>query len=184
MSTSERYPITVRPGSADDLNAIAAFDHSYSTDYVWQMDHRDEDNQINITFRQVRLPRSVRVAYPRDLETLAAEWQGRRLFIVAEARGDVHGYLTVADSAVSGTGWVSEFAVERKVRRQGLGTVLITSAAHWARKAKLQRLIVEVQSKNYPAISFCQKHGFAFCGYNDRYFVNQDIALFFGLSLK
>ena len=42
MSASERFPITVRPVVADDLAAIAAFDHSYSTDYVWQMDHRDE----------------------------------------------------------------------------------------------------------------------------------------------
>ncbi len=182
--SSERFPITVRPGTAGDLTAIATFDHSYSTDYVWQMDHRDEDNQINVTFRQVRLPRSVRVAYPRDVETLAAEWQARRLFIVAESRGEPHGYLTVAEGAVNGTGWVSEFAVERKMRRQGLGTVLMTSAVHWARKAKLGRLFVEAQSKNYPAISFCQKHGFVFCGYNDRYFANQDIALFFGMSLK
>jgi GNAT superfamily N-acetyltransferase len=182
--SSERLPITVRPATADDIAAITAFDHSYSTDYVWQMDHREEDNQINVIFRQVRLPRSVRVAYPREIESLAAGWQKRRLFIVAESRGEVHGYLSVAEGAVSGAGWIAEFAVERKMRRQGLGTVLITSAVHWARKAKLQRLVVEVQSKNYPAISFCQKHGFAFCGYNDRYFANQDIALFFGMSLK
>ena len=182
--SSERLPITVRPAAADDIAAITAFDHSYSTDYVWQMDHREEDNQIAVIFRQVRLPRSVRVAYPREVESLAAEWQSRRLFIVAESRGEVHGYLSVAEGAVRGAGWIAEFAVERKMRRQGLGTVLISSAAHWARKAKLQRLVVEVQSKNYPAISFCQKHGFAFCGYNDRYFANQDIALFFGMSLK
>lgn len=182
--SSERLPITVRPATAGDIAAIVAFDHSYSTDYVWQMDHREEDNQINVIFRQVRLPRSVRVAYPREVESLAAGWQSRRLFIVAESRGEAHGYLSVADGAVGGTGWIAEFAVERKMRRQGLGTVLITSAVHWARKAKLQRLVVEVQSKNYPAISFCQKHGFAFCGYNDRYFANQDIALFFGMSLK
>ncbi len=182
--SSERLPITVRPATADDIAAIISFDHSYSTDYVWQMDHRDEDNQINVTFRQVRLPRSVRVAYPREVESLAAEWQSRRLFIVAESRGEAHGYLSLAEGAVNSTGWIAEFAVERKMRRQGLGTVLITSAVHWARKAKFQRLVVEVQSKNYPAISFCQKHGFAFCGYNDRYFANQDIALFFGMSLK
>ncbi|MEK7785140.1 MAG: GNAT family N-acetyltransferase [Chloroflexota bacterium] len=182
--SSERLPITVRPATAGDIAAIVAFDHSYSTDYVWQMDHREEDNQINVTFRQVRLPRSVRVAYPREAASLTAEWQSRRLFIVAESRGEAHGYLSVADGVVSGAGWIAEFAVERKMRRQGLGTVLITSAIHWARKAKLQRLVVEVQSKNYPAICFCQKHGFAFCGYNDRYFANQDIALFFGMSLK
>jgi hypothetical protein len=40
-----------------------------------------------------------------------------------------------------------------------------------------------MQTKNYPAISFCQKHGMTFCGFNDRHFANQDIALFFALAL-
>ena len=41
-----------------------------------------------------------------------------------------------------------------------------------------------MQSKNYPAISFAQKQGLAFCGYNDRYYASQDVALFFGMTLK
>ena len=36
-----------------------------------------------------------------------------------------------------------------------------------------------VQSKNYPAIQFLQKHGFKFCGYNERYYRSRDIALYF-----
>ena len=184
MSTSDRLPITVRPATQDDLPRLVAFDHSYSTDYVWQMDRREEENQINAIFRQVRLPRSVRVMYPREVESLAETWSKRRLFLVAEARGEAQGYLSVVDGLIPHTGWIIEFAVERRMRRQGLGTVLVTSAVHWARKAKLNRLIIETQSKNYPAICFCQKHGFTFCGYSDQYFANQDIALFFGMSLK
>jgi hypothetical protein len=41
-----------------------------------------------------------------------------------------------------------------------------------------------MQSKNYPAIAFCKKQGMAYCGYSDRYYANQDIALFFGLHLR
>ena len=184
MSDSDRLPITVRPATQDDLPRLVAFDHSYSTDYVWQMDRREEENQINAIFRQVRLPRSVRVMYPREVESLTKTWSQRRLFIVAESRGEAHGYLGLMDGLIPHTGWITDLAVERRVRRQGLGTVLVTSAVHWARKAKLTRLIVETQSKNYPAICFCQKHGFTFCGYNDQHFANQDIALFFGMSLK
>jgi len=184
MSSSERLPIIVRPATPDDIQRLTAFDHSYSTDYVWQMDRREEENQINAIFRQVRLPRPVRVMYPREVEALTETWGGRRLFIVAESRGEVQGYLSVADGLSPNTGWIAEFAIERRLRRQGIGTVLITSAVHWARKAKFQRLIVETQSKNYPAICFCQKHGFTFCGYSDQYFANQDIALFFGMFLK
>lgn len=183
MPASKRLPIAVRPARSSDIDELAAFDHSYSTDYVWQVDVREEKGQVATTFRQARLPRSVRVLYPRDAETLAAVWTHRRLFIVAEVEEQVRGYLSVMEGTMIDTGWVAEFAVERKVRRQGIGTALVSSAVDWSRKVGLRRLIVEVQSKNYPAICFCQKHGFAFCGYNDVYFANQDIALFFGMTL-
>ncbi|MBM4421970.1 MAG: GNAT family N-acetyltransferase [Chloroflexi bacterium] len=183
MPSANRIPVVVRPARADDIRTLATFDHSYSTDYVWQVEVREEQGQITAGFRQARLPRSVRVLYPRDAETLAAVWTQRRLFIVAEIEDQVRGYLSVMEATVNDTGWVAEFAVERKVRRQGIGAVLVASAVDWARAVDLRRLLVEVQSKNYPAICFCQKHGFTFCGYNDRYFANQDIALFFGISL-
>jgi hypothetical protein len=37
-----------------------------------------------------------------------------------------------------------------------------------------------MQTKNYPAIQFARAQGFVFCGFNDHYYMNQDIALFFG----
>lgn len=184
MPTVERLPVAVRPANSDDINVITAFDHSYSTDYVWQMDLREEHNQINTTFRQIRLPRSVRVMYPRSRDSIRDIWTTRRLFIVAEVDRQVRGYLSVAEATVEHVGWVAEFAVERKSRRGGIGSALIASAADWAQRAGMRRLLVEVQTKNYPAICFCQKHGFAFCGYNDHHFANQDIALYFGMSLK
>ena len=184
MPAPKRLPIVVRPAHADDIHLLANFDHSYSTDYVWQVDVREEPGRhTQVAFRQIRLPRSVRVMYPRDAEMLATLWTQRRLFIVAEVENQVRGYLSVMDGTMNDTGWVAEFAVERKVRRQGVGTALISSAVDWGRQAGLRRLLIEVQSKNYPAICFCQKHGLAFCGYNDLYFANQDIALFFGISL-
>jgi hypothetical protein len=36
-----------------------------------------------------------------------------------------------------------------------------------------------MQSKNHPAMMLAQKYGYEFCGYNDRYYSNQDIALVF-----
>jgi hypothetical protein len=58
---------------------------------------------------------------------------------------------------------------------------MLQATVLWARKEKLRRLLVAVQTKNYPAIQFFIKSGFAFCGYNDRYYPNRDIALFFTL---
>jgi ribosomal protein S18 acetylase RimI-like enzyme len=44
--------------------------------------------------------------------------------------------------------------------------------------------MAEATTKIYPALSFYQKLGFRFCGFSDHYYVNQDIALFFVLTLR
>lgn len=176
--------VQVRPAASADLRHLTALDHGYSTDYVWQMDAREENEQTSITFRTVRLPRSMRVAFPRDSQQLLEAWNRRVCFLVAEEAGLLKGYLNLTFAAAPETGWIADFAVDRRFRRSGVGSVLLASAAHWARQNNLGRLIVETQSKNYPAICFAQKHGMAFCGYNDRYYPNQDVALFFGMVLK
>jgi ribosomal protein S18 acetylase RimI-like enzyme len=79
---------------------------------------------------------------------------------------------------------VADLVVAPEHRRQGIAARLLQAGAEWARKAGLSRLMVEAQTKNYPAICFLERQGFAFCGYNDRYYANQDIALFFSSSLR
>jgi len=176
--------IQVRPAGSADLPSLAALDPGYSTDYVWQMEARDESGQMLITFRPVRLPRPMRVMFPRDPQRLAEEWNRRVCFLVAEEDGHLKGYLNLTLAPTPEIGWISDYVVERRFRRSGIGSVLLTAAAHWAQQNNLKRLIIETQSKNYPAIRFAQKHGLAFCGYNDRYYPNQDVALFFGMVLK
>lgn len=178
--------IQVRAAVAEDLPRLAALDHGYSTDYVWQMDVRDDTaaGQIQVTFRPVRLPRPIRADTPSDAARLQAEWNRRVCFLVAEQAGVAKGYINLTLAPAAETAWVADYAVERRFRRAGVGTVLLTAAAQWARANRLKRLILEMQSKNYPAICFAQKHGLAFCGYNDRYYSNQDVALFFGMVLK
>jgi GNAT superfamily N-acetyltransferase len=178
--------IQVRAATPDDMARIVALDYGYSTDYVWQLDVRGDSGaeQIQVTFRTVRLPRPMRVSVPAEPERLASNWERRACRLVAEQDGHLKGFLTVALAPADDTAWIADCVVERRFRRSGVGSVLLRSAAHWSRTNNLKRLIVEMQSKNYPAICFAQKHGLAFCGYNDRYYANQDVALFFGMVLK
>jgi GNAT superfamily N-acetyltransferase len=178
--------VQVRPATLEDLPHLSAFDHGYSTDYVWQMELRDDAStgEIHAAFRPVRLPRPMRVNVAREPERLADEWNRRVCFLVAEQDGVVKGYLNLVLAPAADTGWVAECVVERRFRRAGVGSVLLAAGAQWSRANRLKRLILEMQSKNYPAICFAQKHGLAFCGYNDRYYPNQDVALYFGMALK
>jgi hypothetical protein len=43
--------------------------------------------------------------------------------------------------------------------------------------------MLEIPTRNVPAISFAAANGLAYCGYNDAYLDDHDIALFFGAAL-
>ena len=61
----------IRSAISSDIPWLMKLDHGYSTDHVWQMALRKEANEVAISFREVRLPRPMRVIYPRDYTTLA-----------------------------------------------------------------------------------------------------------------
>jgi GNAT superfamily N-acetyltransferase len=168
----------------DDIQACVALDHSYVTNRVWQMDAREQPDGVSVAFRSVRLPRDMRGSYPRHLEGLMACWERGEAVLVAENEGRIVGYLHLVVQASENTAWVRNLAVAPRLRRRGIGMALLQAAADWLRQQNAIRLLLEMTTKNYPAICFAQKLGFSFCGYNDRYYANQDIALFFAKSLR
>lgn len=174
----------IRPGEPKDLAPCGALDHSCSTDRVWQMENRMEGGALTISFRTVRLPREIKVNYPRQGNDLFAGWRRRDGFLVSEMDGEVCGYVALTAQPEHGLAWVGDLVVEPSRRRRGIGTTLLKAAAHWGRERNLVRLMTEVQTKNYPAIRFCQACGLSFSGYNDHYWPSEDIALFFTGKLR
>lgn len=175
--------LTVRSVMPSDYEICLSLDHSVSTDYVWQVSMDEVDGALNVVFRPARLPRSAKVLYPRIGDVLVESWQQHACFLVAQWGLDVVGYVNVREELAQETAWVADLTVDRSFRMQGIGTALLRGARQWALEHGLRRLIVETQTKNYPAIKFLQKRGLVFSGYNDLYYPNQDIAVFFGQSL-
>jgi GNAT superfamily N-acetyltransferase len=169
---------------ADDVRACTRLDHCYVTHHVWQMDGREQSDGVSVTFRRVRLPRVMRGRYPRSLDELLARWEQGEVVLLAEDEGWVAGYLHLVVQAGEGAAWARNLAVAPPLRRRGIGTALLQSAAEWLGQQNVGQLLLEMTTKNYPAICFAQKLGFSFCGYNDRYYANQDIVLFFAKSLR
>lgn len=174
----------IRPAEPKDLAPCGALDHSCTTDRVWQMENRVEGGAQTISFRTVRLPREIRVDYPRQGKDLLAGWRHRDGFLVSEIDGDVLGYVALTAQPENGIAWVGDLVVEPPKRRNGIGTTLLKAAAHWGRKRNLARLMLEVQTKNYPAIQFCYACGLTFSGYNEHHWPNDDIAVFFTGKLR
>src|SRR5215207_9955372 len=174
----------IRPAITNDLPRLMAMDHSCFSDYVWQLELRRDAGQVTSTFREVRLPRSVAVAYPRNPFSLADKWTSRDGMLVALHEGDPAGYLCAVEEHASAVAWVTDLVIIPERRRQGAASALLTAAQAWALERGVRRLILEMQSKNQPCIRLAQKFGYEFCGYNDQYYPTQDVALFFGRALK
>jgi len=176
--------LVLRPALMGDLRDCLEFDGTYTTDYVWQMETHAANGEINVTFRHVRLPRSMRVEYPRGVEALTADWRTRDAFLVAERDRQTLGYVSLSAHPAQRVAQIGDLVVRRSHRRSGVGSALIGAALRWARERDLKQIVVEVQTKNYPAISLLNKLGFSFCGFNDRHYLNQDIAVFFSRAVR
>lgn len=171
--------IEVRAANSTDIPILMSIDHGYSSEYTWQMEFFHEENEISIHYRDIRLPRSVRVEYPRSVSSLADTWTKRDGLLVATLDSLPVGYISMMLNIAPLTSWVTDVVVTPQLRRQGVGSVLLLAAQEWARQKQSRRIILEMQTKNHPAMQLAKKNGFDFCGYHDRYYANQDIALFF-----
>ena len=176
--------IEIRPAISADIPALIAIDHRYTSDNVWQMEIQQDESQIAISFREVRLPRSVRVDYPRSPGELADTWTQRSGLLVALLEGEPIGYASLMLELAPLTTWMTDLVVARRLRRQGIASALVLAAQEWAAQHDSHYLVLEMQTKNVPALKLVRKLGFDFCGYNDRYYKNHDIGLFFAKAVR
>jgi len=171
--------IEIRPAALSDLPLIIHMERSYHTSYVWQMDRLLEEGQVTINFREIRLPRSIRVENPRSPDSTLQSGDQKNGILVAVLDQEVVGYIGLKEVTVSSYVWVTDLVVIEKLRRKGIASALLLAAQEWGAQRNLKRIILEMHSKNIPAIRMAKKMGYDFCGYNDHYYPNQEIALFF-----
>ena len=171
--------MNIRPAISTDIPKMIGLDHNYTTDHVWQMTMDLTEVQTQVSFREVKLPREVHVNYPRIYYNLADNWTDRNLLLLAEEDEIILGYISVQLGLAPASAWIEDLVVDRLQRRKGIGSTLILAAREWCGKKRFHRLTLEMQPKNYPAIHFAYKLGFEFSGYNDQYYRDQEIAIFF-----
>ncbi len=201
-------PVEIRAAEEDDLPSCLSLDDSYTTTHTWQVQAvRGEpgaapyninstvtlgDSPLSVTFRPVKLPRARKVvgqiaaslkessdaAHMARLES----WKSADLTLIAKQGNKLCGYLVLTAVPGSGIGWLSAVVVANSMRQQGIGSMLMAAARRWARYGQdhnIRAFMLEVPTKNYPAVAFCRKEGFNFCGYTDYSFSNGEIVLLF-----
>jgi ribosomal protein S18 acetylase RimI-like enzyme len=204
---SGNQPVDIRTAEGDDLRSCLALDDSYVATHTWQVESvRGEpgaapysmqstitlgDSPLSVIFRPVKLPRarrvlgqvaaSLREGNEASMLGRLQQWEAADLVLVAEQGSKTCGYIVVTVVPSSGIGWVNALVVANSLRRQGIGSMLLAAARRWARygQGNVRAFMLELSPKNYPAIAFCRKEGFNFCGYTDYSFSNGEVVLLF-----
>lgn len=177
--------IEIRPAIATDIVDLIKLEHNYTTDHVWQMDIDKSNGEISVRFREVRLPRPVKVDYPRSFKSLVDNWTQRSGLLVALYQEKIVGYVSLLKNLAPNATWMTDLVVSKPLRRQGIGSALILAAQEWViHQTDNNKIVIELQPKNYPAINLSQKLGYDFSGYDDHHFTNSDIAIFFSKWLR
>lgn len=176
--------IEIRPLLLTDIPYLSNLDSTFETHYVWQLEQLKEEQQFAVQFREVRLPRPIRVEYPYAAVVLTLDKLKDFFVLVAVLAGEPVGFIGVQENDLMKIAWARNLVIKNVFRRKGIGSALILAVQEWAVQRGMWRMVIEMQSKNYPAIQMARKLGYEFCGYNDHYYTSQDIALFFGIHLR
>jgi GNAT superfamily N-acetyltransferase len=203
--------LSFRPGTQVDVGACLALDHECQTDRVWQMtlNAADLNQQVQVGFRVETLPRSITLTHAPDPRRLHDDPDLGRLFVVARPdlppvpvepiapespdaplvlpppppRLPILGYVVAHYDEWRGLAWVDDVCVAPNARRQRAALQMVNGVRQWAQEQGAARLLCAVPTKHAPMIALCQKIGMRFCGYNDQFFANHDIAVLFGLRI-
>jgi len=130
--------IEIRPAISSDIPLLMKIEPDCSTTHVWQMDYNSEPGQIGVSFREIRLPRPVRLEYPRSLSSMPDTWLQKDLFLVAAMGDQLVGFVTLVVDRETHTAKIADLVVAEKLRRQGIGTALVFACHEWSSKQKLR----------------------------------------------
>ena len=176
--------MNVRPAQARDLDACLALDESFETEYVWQMETNRANGAIQLGFRTTRLPRAMRVNISAARDFVLDDYEQGECVLVAEEYPRILGFIDATLDRSQRVAWIQALVVAPDMRRQKVATRLLQATVDWARDKKLRAVMASVSTKNFPASAFLQKQGMTFCGFNDQYYHNRDIALFFSCPVR
>jgi ribosomal protein S18 acetylase RimI-like enzyme len=171
--------IEIRPATDEDYENLVSFEHGYYTDYVWQMGLEANPESAQVEFRRIRLPRRVFVSYPRERHAVLSDVDQAEALLLAISAGRPVGYIKILAQNDRKIARISDLVISGPMRRQGIASGLLLASLDLSAHRHFRTVILEIQSKNDPAIQMAQKLGFNFCGFKDHYFPNGELALFY-----
>ncbi len=176
--------IAIRPTCESDLPMLMLLDHGGQTQAVWQIERTQEVRRQGGVLCLLRLPRPVRLEYPRSVAELPQRWTGYLLMLTALFQDQPVAYVALRVRDDPAVLWVEELVTRSDVRRQGIATALLLACRSWALQNGRQVLALEISARNAPMMELAERLGYRFSGYREGYLPNQESAVFFFHVLK
>ena len=176
--------IEIGAATLDEMTQIAQMNLSFESDYVWKTQMLEGLDSFESSFQRIRLPQTIRVSFQAysmaNLETLIRQ----REILSVRYEDNVIGYVRLEQDETVNRIIVKSGGVMPEYRNKGVGTVLLDRICEIARHNRIRSLVCMVQAKNDPTIHFLLARGFVFCGYQEFFFRNMEIGMFFSKSIR
>ena len=161
------------------MEKMMAMDHRVNSVYSYRLQTNPDSLGGSFTFQRVKLPREVTIKYPRDENSLLRSWADADMIYAGMLDDLLVAYVTLEAKTLPKTARVCDLVVTPEVRLNGVATTMLAACEDWTTKKHLDRVLIEIAMRNYPAINLAKKCGYEQCGFLDQYFPNSDPALFF-----
>ena len=171
-STNEEYP------------QIAAMDLSFDSNYVWKTQTLEGLDSFEASFQRIRLPKTIHVSFQAYIPTILETLVRQREILSVRYEEKVVGYLRLEQDETVNRLILKTGGIMPEYRNKGIGTVLMDRVTEIASHNRLRSIVCMVQAKNDPAIRFLLGKGFVFSGYQEFFFRNMDIGLFFSKNVR
>ncbi|HLG61799.1 MAG TPA: GNAT family N-acetyltransferase [Ktedonosporobacter sp.] len=201
---SEETPhIEVRAVYVNDAPALYELDYDFETDRVYTLRTQDHllksengangERKSTFAFELIETPVDPPIYknYREIWDTLAkveARLQSVDGGYVALADGQLAGSILLRVEEWRSVTYVEELIVGRQFRRYGIGSLLLSCAADWARERDCWAITLETQNINYPAIQFYLRNNLEVWGINWQFYppgpAAHEVAIFMGKRLS
>jgi GNAT superfamily N-acetyltransferase len=200
---AESPRIDVRTVLPEDAKALHELDYSFETDRIYTLNVRGRLTPTT-DVDSLSLPRQtlsfelLETSVDPPLYKSFREFKRTLADVEAWLRNVGGGYVALANEQVAGVillnveEWrslarIEHIIVGRHFRRYGIGSLLLSCAADWARNHGCWAILLEAQNVNYPAIQFYLRNGLEVWGINQQFYppgpVEHEIAIFMGKKL-
>ncbi|MFD7236569.1 GNAT family N-acetyltransferase [Streptomyces syringium] len=165
MSNIEHTSVVYRVARAEELDAAASLDNSFTTDSVIEVTSSDDGFRL----REVPVDPPLRKVFPDDEEDAEpgdeAEDDGTTRVVVAlDGDGTLCGAITTEFSAWNSRLIIADVRVAPGHRGRGVGRGLMDRALDHGRELGARTAWLEVTNVNAPAVRAYRRMGFTLCG--------------------